>query len=115
MAAAIVLGLVSLGAASAPGGPAGQNQNPAVGAPPAPAGALSLVTQSAFVRATENFILCVRVDGLTDPSQVELAVTTYQRIENPGQITSINPFVETFPAGVTSNNHLLWTNLAVEF
>jgi len=82
VAAAIVLGLVSLGAASAPGGPAGQEQNPAVGAPAAPAGALSLVTQSAFVRATENFILCVRVDGVTDPSQVELAVTTYARIEN---------------------------------
>lgn len=40
---------------------------------------------------------------------------TFQRIQNPGQITSINPFVETFPAGVTSTNHFLWTNLAVEF
>jgi hypothetical protein len=42
-------------------------------------------------------------------------VYTYQRIENPGLITSINPFGETFPAGVTSINHLLWTKLAIEF
>ena len=40
---------------------------------------------------------------------------TYQRIQNPGQITSINPFVETFASGVTSTNHFLWTNLSVEF
>jgi len=40
---------------------------------------------------------------------------TYQRIKNPGEITSINPFVETFASGVTSNNHFLWTNLAVQF
>ena len=40
---------------------------------------------------------------------------TYQRINNPGQITSITPFVETFASGVTSNNHFLWTSLAFEF
>lgn len=40
---------------------------------------------------------------------------TYQRIENPGQITDINPFVETFAGGVSASNHFLWTNLAVEF
>jgi len=40
---------------------------------------------------------------------------TYQRIENPGQITNINPFVETFAGGVSASNHFLWTNLAVEF
>lgn len=40
---------------------------------------------------------------------------TFQRIKNPGQITGINPFVETFPGGVTSRNHLLWTSLMVEF
>jgi hypothetical protein len=40
---------------------------------------------------------------------------TFQRIHNPGQITSITPFVETFAGGVTSNNHFLWTNLALEF
>jgi hypothetical protein len=46
--------------------------------------------------------------------QVSFAYT-YQRIENPGLITSINPIVETFQAGVTSHNHFLWTNLSVEF
>jgi len=40
---------------------------------------------------------------------------TYQRLKNPGQITDINPFIETFAAGVTATNHLLWTSLAVEF
>ncbi len=40
---------------------------------------------------------------------------TYQRIKNPGEITSINPFAETFTGGVTSTNHFLWTNLAVQF
>ena len=40
---------------------------------------------------------------------------TYQRLKNPGQITDINPFTETFASGVVSNNHLLWTSLAVEF
>lgn len=40
---------------------------------------------------------------------------TFQLIKNPGQITSINPFVETFPPNVTSTNHFLWTNLSVQF
>lgn len=40
---------------------------------------------------------------------------TYQRIKNPGQITGITPFVETFAAGVTATNHLLWTSLVLEF
>src|SRR2546427_3313659 len=40
---------------------------------------------------------------------------TYQRISNPGQITSITPFVETFASGVISNNHFLWTSLSLEF
>ncbi len=49
-------------------------------------------------------------------SQLQLQVGyTYQRIKNPGQVTSINPFVETFAAGVTSKNHLLWGSLTVEF
>ncbi|MGH7255540.1 MAG: capsule assembly Wzi family protein, partial [Nitrospirales bacterium] len=39
----------------------------------------------------------------------------YQRIKNPGTITSINPFVEQFANGVTSNNHLFWTTFAVSF
>jgi len=40
---------------------------------------------------------------------------TYQRIENPGQITSINPFQETFAAGLVSNNNFVWTNFVFEF
>jgi hypothetical protein len=51
---------------------------------------------------------------LSSHAQVTFAYN-YQRIENPGLITSINPFGETFSAGVTSNNHMLWTGLAVEF
>jgi hypothetical protein len=40
---------------------------------------------------------------------------TYQWLKNPGQITSINPFVETFAEGVTARNNFLWTSLSVEF
>ena len=40
---------------------------------------------------------------------------TYQRLKNPGQITNINPFVETFAPSVIANNHFLWTSLVVEF
>ena len=40
---------------------------------------------------------------------------TYQRIYNPGQISSVVPFVETFAPNVTANNHLLWTNLTMSF
>ena len=40
---------------------------------------------------------------------------TYQRIYNPGQISSMVPFVETFAPNVTANNHLLWTSLTVDF
>ncbi len=38
-----------------------------------------------------------------------------RRIKNPGQITSMNLFVETFATDVTSNNHFLWRNLGVQF
>lgn len=49
-------------------------------------------------------------------SQVQLTVGyTYQHIQNPGQITDINPFVETFAAGVLSENSFFWTNLAWQF
>ncbi len=49
-------------------------------------------------------------------SRTQFTVTyTHQRIQDPGQITSINPFTATFANGVVSNNHLLWTNLAVAF
>jgi hypothetical protein len=48
--------------------------------------------------------------------QTSLTVAyTFQQIKNPGQITAINPFQETFAAGLMSNNHLLWTNLTMEF
>jgi len=40
---------------------------------------------------------------------------TYQRLKNPGQITSVNPFIETFAPGITANNNFLWTSLVVEF
>jgi hypothetical protein len=40
---------------------------------------------------------------------------TYQRIYNPGQISSITPFAETFAPSVTANNHFLWTNMTMEF
>lgn len=40
---------------------------------------------------------------------------SYQRIQNPIQITNLNPYQQTFAAGVTSNNHLFSTNLAIEF
>src|SRR5437867_1720771 len=51
---------------------------------------------------------------LSSHTQLSFAYT-YQRIQNPGLITSIDPFAETFASGVTSNNHLLWTNLTVEY
>jgi hypothetical protein len=51
---------------------------------------------------------------LTRKTSLTIAYT-FQQIKNPGQITGINPFQETFAAGVMSNNHLLWTNLAIEF
>lgn len=37
----------------------------------------------------------------------------YQRLKNPGQITDVDPFVETF-ADRPAQNHLLWTRVAVE-
>src|SRR5262245_12793278 len=40
---------------------------------------------------------------------------TYQRIHNPGQITSDVPFVETFAPNVTANNNLFWTMLTINF
>ena len=39
---------------------------------------------------------------------------TFQRLTNPGQVTDITPFVETFAAGVKAQNHLFWTSLAVQ-
>ena len=40
---------------------------------------------------------------------------TYQRIYNPGQISSVVPFTETFAPNVTANNHLFWTSLIIDF
>jgi len=40
---------------------------------------------------------------------------TYQRIYNPGQISSMTPFVETFAPGVVANNNLFWTNMTMSF
>lgn len=40
---------------------------------------------------------------------------TYQKIRNPGQVTQINPFVETFAPNVIAKNHLLGTSLTVDF
>jgi hypothetical protein len=40
---------------------------------------------------------------------------TYQRIYNPGQISAVTPFVETFAPNVTASNHLVWTMLTMEF
>jgi hypothetical protein len=40
---------------------------------------------------------------------------TFQRLTNPGQVSAITPFAETFAAGVTAHNHLFWTSLAVQF
>ncbi len=40
---------------------------------------------------------------------------TYQRLTNPGQVAAITPFAETFAAGVTAKNHLLWTAVTVQF
>jgi hypothetical protein len=40
---------------------------------------------------------------------------TYQRIYNPGQISSVVPFVETFAPGVVANNNLFWTNVTISF
>lgn len=40
---------------------------------------------------------------------------TYQRIYNPGQVSSLTPFIQTFAPGVTANNHLVWTSLILDF
>ena len=44
-----------------------------------------------------------------------MAGYTYQRLTNPGQVSAITPFQETFAAGVTAKNHLLWTAVTVQF
>lgn len=51
---------------------------------------------------------------LTKQAQLTVGYT-YQHIKNPGQITDINPFEETFAAGVVSENSFFWTSLAWQF
>ena len=40
---------------------------------------------------------------------------TYQRIKNPGQISAVTPFAETFNSGVSATNHLMWMSLTKDF
>ena len=40
---------------------------------------------------------------------------TYQRIKSPGRVTSFTPYDATYASGVTSNNHLPWISITVEF
>lgn len=47
-------------------------------------------------------------------TQVTLGYT-YQYIKNPGQISSLTPYTETFASGVNATNHLVWMALAKEF
>jgi hypothetical protein len=51
---------------------------------------------------------------LSNQAQITVGYT-YQRVSNPGQVTGITPFVETFTGGLTSINHFLWMSLAVQF
>jgi capsule assembly protein Wzi len=51
---------------------------------------------------------------VTPRTQIALGYT-YQRIKNPGQISSVTPFVETFAPNVTATNHLLSMSLTKEF
>lgn len=44
-----------------------------------------------------------------------MAGYTFQRLTNPGQVSAITPFMETFAGGVTAKNHLLWTSVTVQF
>lgn len=44
-----------------------------------------------------------------------MAGYTFQRLKNPGQVTAITPFDETFAGGIQAQNHLFWTSLAVQF
>jgi len=47
-------------------------------------------------------------------TQINFAYT-FQRLYNPGQISSLVPFVETFASGVTANNHLFSTSVVMKF
>ena len=51
---------------------------------------------------------------LSARAQVQVGYT-YQYLKNPGQITALTPYIETFASGVTAQNHFLWTSLMIEF
>jgi hypothetical protein len=51
---------------------------------------------------------------MTPKTQFTLAYV-YQRIKNPGQISSMTPFVETFAPNVTATNHLVSVSVIKEF
>jgi hypothetical protein len=72
-AAAAVVALVSIGA-----GGGTTTTTPSTGAAVAPR--LTLVTHNAYVTAGRDLTLCVRVRGVADPSEAEIAVTTYERL-----------------------------------
>ena len=50
----------------------------------------------------------------TDKIQFSVAYT-FQRLYNPGQITGITPFQETFAPNLRAFNNFVWTTLAIEF
>jgi len=40
---------------------------------------------------------------------------TFQRIKNPGEISAVVPFTETFDSGVSVTNHLMWMSFTRNF
>jgi hypothetical protein len=50
---------------------------------------------------------------LTSKTQLMFGYT-FQRIYNPGTITAIAPYAETFTTG-RATNHLLWSMISVQF
>lgn len=50
-----------------------------------------------------------------DPRKNITLTYTYQRLDNPGQISTINPYTQTFASGVVANNNFIWTMLTMEF
>ena len=51
---------------------------------------------------------------LTPRTQLAIGYV-YQRIKNPGQISSLTPYTEIFAPDVTATNQLVWMSLAKEF
>ena len=44
-----------------------------------------------------------------------MAGYTFQRLTNPGQVSAITPFMESFATGVTAKNHLIWSSVTIQF